>query len=138
MDVMRDAVLDLGRRGKLILFSTHNMEVAERLCSRILIIDHGREVISGALAEIKGRYGTNSAVVEFDGDLDMSRLDSLAANVTRYPRWVEIELACGASPRQLLAALVEQVSIRRFEMTSPSLHRIFVEKLGGREGTDNE
>ncbi len=138
MDVMREAVLEIGRKGTLILFSTHNMEVAERLCSRILIMDHGREVVSGPLAEIKGRYGTNSAVVEFDGDLDVSRLASLAANVSRYPRWVEIELADGATPRQLLSALLEQVSVRRFEMTAPSLHRIFVEKLGGREAADNE
>ncbi len=138
MDVMRDAVLEIGKKGTLILFSTHNMEVAERLCSSILIMDHGREVVSGPLAEIKGRYGTNSAVVEFDGDLDVSRLASLSANVTRYPRWVEVELADGATPRQLLSALLEQVSVRRFEMASPSLHRIFVEKLGGRGGTDNE
>jgi ABC-2 type transport system ATP-binding protein len=138
MDVMRDAVLDLGTRGKTILFSTHNMEVAERLCSRILIMDHGREVVSGSLAEIKGCYGTNTAVVEFDGELDAARLAPLTAAVSRYPRWVEIQLAPGASPRQLLSAVLEQVSVRRFEMVSPSLHRIFVEKLGGREGTDNE
>ena len=47
-DMLREAVLELGRQGKTILFSTHNMEVAERICTRILIIDHGREVLSGA------------------------------------------------------------------------------------------
>ena len=51
-------------------------------------------------------------------------------DVQRYPRWVEIELAAGASPQDLLKALVAQVAVRRFEVVSPSLHKIFVELVG--------
>ena len=76
-DVLREAVLELGSRGKTILFSTHNMEVAERICSRLLVIDHGREVISGSVADIKSRYGHNTVAVEFDGTIDFG---SLAGN----------------------------------------------------------
>jgi ABC-2 type transport system ATP-binding protein len=133
-DTLREAILELGARGKTILFSTHNMEVAERICSRILVIDHGREVVSGSLAEVKGRYGRNSVVAEFDGALDVGGLSRLAADVTRFPRWVEIELADGASPQELLKALVAQVSVRRFEVVSPSLHKIFVSLVGGKGG----
>ncbi len=132
-DVLREAVLELGGRGKTILFSTHNMEVAEKICTRILVVDHGREVISGSLAEIKSRYGHNTAVAEFDGSLETNDLSGLAASVTRYPRWVEIELAEGVAPQELLKALVNRVAVRRFELVSPSLHKIFVE-LVGREG----
>jgi ABC-2 type transport system ATP-binding protein len=137
-DVLREVVLELGNAGKTILFSTHNMEVAEKLCSRILVIDHGREVISGSLAEIKGRYGHNTVVAEFDGDLDPASLASLAADIRRYPRWVEIELAPDATPQQLLKALVDRVSVRRFEVVSPSLHKIFVELVGKGVRTDSE
>jgi ABC-2 type transport system ATP-binding protein len=129
-DVLREAVLELGGQGKTILFSTHNMEVAEKICSRILVIDHGREVISGSLAEIKSRYGHNTVVAEFDGTLDMNALSALVKDVQRYPRWVEIELAAGASPQDLLKVLVGQVAVRRFELVSPSLHKIFVEIVG--------
>jgi ABC-2 type transport system ATP-binding protein len=136
-DTLREFVLDLGRQGKTILFSTHNMEVAEKICSRILVIDHGREVISGSLAAIKSRYGHNTVVAEFDGNIDFDTLAGLVENVTRYPRWVEIELAIGASPQDLLKLLVAQVTLRRFEVVSPSLHRIFVEIVGGK-GSRNE
>ncbi len=134
-DVLREAVLELGKKGKTILFSTHNMEVAEKLCSRILVMDHGREVIAGTLAEVKGRFGKNHVVVEFDGNLDLPAPSRLAAKVTRFPRWVEIEMADGANPQDLLKVIAAQVSVRRWELVSPSLHSIFVEKLGGRAST---
>ena len=130
-DVLREAVLELGSRGTTILFSTHNMEVAEKICSRILVMDHGREVISGSLADIKSRYGHNTVAVEFDGAIDFESLAGLVRNVSRFPRWVEVELLEGASPQALLKALVDQVSVRRFEVVSPSLHRVFVELVGG-------
>jgi ABC-2 type transport system ATP-binding protein len=133
-DVMREAVQELSGKGKTILFSTHNMEVAEKLCSKILIIDHGREVVSGALSDVKGRYGKKSVVVEFDGNIDFDRLSRLIAHVTKFPRWVEIELAEGASAQELLKILAAEVSIQRFEIVAPSLHKIFVDKLGNGKG----
>ncbi len=128
-DVLREIVLELGRKGKTILFSTHNMEVAERLCSRIFVVDHGRELISGRLAEVKASHGHGTVVVEFDGQIDFGSLSALVANVTRYPRWVEIELAPGAAPQDLLKRLVDQVAVTRFEVMAPSLHKIFVEMV---------
>ncbi len=137
-DVLREAILELGSRGTTILFSTHNMEVAERICSRILVIDHGREVISGSLADIKSRFGHNTVVVEFDGDIDFASLSTMVRNVSRFPRWVEMDLVEGASPQTLLKRLVGQVSVRRFEVVSPSLHKIFVELMGGSEKAREE
>ena len=126
---LRTAVLDLGRQGKTILLSTHIMEQAERMCSAILIIDSGREVISGSVDGIKSRFGSNSVVVEFDGDADILQRCSLTADVISYPRWVEAELAQGVSPDELLGYLVGKVSIRRFEVLAPSLHKIFIDHL---------
>jgi len=126
-DVLREAVLELAASGKTILFSTHNMEVAERICSRIIVIDHGREVVSGSVAEVKSRYGRRAVTVEFDGQINFEPLSNLVRSVSRFPRWAEIELAEGASPQALLRILVDQVSVRRFEVVSPSLHKIFVD-----------
>ena len=130
-DVLREAILELGSQGTTIIISTHNMEVADKICSRILVIDHGREVLSGSLSDIKSRYGHNNVAVEFDGAIDFDSLSGLVRNVSRFPRWVEVELLDGASPQALLKCLVDQVSVRRFEVVSPSLHRIFVELVGG-------
>ena len=139
-DLLRETVLEMGRAGKTILFSTHNMEVAERICSRIFLIDHGREVLSGTMDEVKARYGRNAVKVEFDGDLDQAGIAVLAANVIRYPRYVEIELAPGASSQDLLRKLAARVTVRLFEVASPSLHKIFVQLVGRgrREGISNE
>jgi ABC-2 type transport system ATP-binding protein len=108
------------------------MDVAEKICSRILIIDHGKEIVAGSLAEVKSSHGRNMVVAEFDGTIDFSALSGMVADVTRYPRWVEMELAEGASPQELLKRLVGQVAVRRFEVVSPSLHKIFVELVGGK------
>jgi ABC-2 type transport system ATP-binding protein len=131
-DALREAILELAAKGRTILFSTHSMEMAERICSRILVIDHGREVLSGSLAEIKSRYGRNAVVVEFDGDIDFTALAGMVRKLSRFPRWVELELSDGASPDALLRLLADQVSVRRFEVVAPSLHNIFVELIGGR------
>jgi ABC-2 type transport system ATP-binding protein len=129
-DVLREAVLELGSKGTTVLFSTHTMEVAEKICSRLLIIDHGRELVSGSLPDIKSRYGHNTVVVEFDGTIDFSALSGMVMSTARFPRWMELELSEGASPQALLRVLIGQVSVRRFEVVSPSLHRIFVDLVG--------
>ncbi len=137
-DVLREAVLELGQKGKTILFSTHNMETAERLCTRILVIDHGREVISGTLADIKARRGHNTVVAEFDGELAESALAGSAAAVRRFPRWVEIEIAQGATAQDVLKTLVGLVAVKRFELVAPSLHTIFVDAVGRNGHADPE
>ena len=135
-DVLRDAVVDLNRAGKTVLFSTHNMEQAERICHSILVLNKGQEVISGRLADVKERYGKRSVAVEFDGDLAFLDEHPGVAHVIRYPRWAEIDLADGHTADELFAALAGRVSVRRFEVLSPSLHKIFVDQLGGRSADE--
>jgi ABC-2 type transport system ATP-binding protein len=130
-DTLREIILELGRKGTTLLFSTHNMDLAERVCSRILLIDHGREVLSGRLEDVKARFGRNAAVLEYDGDGQF--LESLpeVTHVRRFPRWVELELASDARPETLLRSVAQRLRVRRFELVAPSLHRIFVDQVGG-------
>ena len=128
-EALRKAVLELGKQEKTILLSTHIMEQAERMCSTILIIDSGREVLSGSVEAIKSRFGKNSVIIEFDGDVDILHGCDLIGAVISYPRWVEAELAAGVSADQLLGYLVGKVSIKRFEVVTPSLHKIFIDQL---------
>jgi ABC-2 type transport system ATP-binding protein len=129
-DLLRDTILELGRSGKTILFSTHILDHAERICNDIFIINKGREVISGTMEEIKDRHGTRTVIVEFDGDDAVVDGLPMVKSTIRYPRWIEAELADGADADEMLAALVGKVSIRRFELVSPSLHKIFVDLVG--------
>lgn len=132
-DTLLEAIQELGSRGKTILFSTHIMEQAERICNKILLINKGREVVSGPVTEIKKRYGRNAVQIEFDGDVRFVEELQYVSHVSRYPRWIEAELTEPDSADRLFKDLAGRVSVTRFERVAPSLHRIFVNLVGGRE-----
>jgi ABC-2 type transport system ATP-binding protein len=129
-DLMLEVILELGRAGKTILFSTHVMEQAERICSRILLIDRGREVVSGSIPEVKGKYGKRSVLLEFEGDGDFIARLPCVSRAVAYPSQVEAELADGFQADDLLRAVLGRVSVSRFELMQPSLHKIFVDLVG--------
>lgn len=130
-DLLLGTMLELSAKGKTVLLSTHLMEHAERICSHILLIDRGRGILSGGIAEVKERYGRNSVVVEFDGDIDFVRELPYVTGIVRYPRWVEVELSERGAHRALFEALAGRVSVSRFELVAPSLHRIFMKVVAG-------
>ncbi len=132
-DMLTDAIVDLASRGKNILLSTHNMEIAEKICTQILVINHGHAVLSGSLAEIKAGYGHNTVTVEFDGNIELSTISSMVRHVTRLPRLIEMELIDDSYLQPVLRKLIDQVSIRRFEVLTPSLHKIYVDLVGKAE-----
>ena len=132
VELLREAILKLREAGKTILFSTHVMDQAERLCNRVAIVDRGRLVVSGPLAEIKGRHGRKAVQVEFDGEGGFIAELPHVADVIHYPRYVEVALTPEASPHELLSALAQRLDITRFEVLAPSLHRIFLDRVGGR------
>jgi ABC-2 type transport system ATP-binding protein len=131
-DLLLSSIRELGAQGKTILFSTHIMEQAEKICNKILLINKGREVVSGAIADIKRQHGRNSVQIEFDGDISFIEALPFVANITRYPRWIEAELTEADAADRLFQALSGRVSVTRFERVSPSLHQIFVNLVGER------
>jgi ABC-2 type transport system ATP-binding protein len=137
-DVMLEAILELGRSGKTILFSTHVMEQAEKICSRILLMNRGKEVISGSIQEVKQRYGKQSVFLEFEGDGGFISGLPCVKRAISYPSQVEAELAEGFSTDDLLRSLLGRITISRFELMQPSLHKIFVDLVGtrGKDGKE--
>jgi ABC-2 type transport system ATP-binding protein len=133
--VMRDIVVEVARAGKTVLFSTHIMEQAEKMCDRITIIARGEKVVDGPLAQIKHEFGANHVALTFTrnasaaervlGDRSLvSRSDDAGASA-------EVELAPGADPEVLLRALMAaDVGLSRFEVVEPSLQSIFIAKVG--------
>ena len=136
-DTIREAIVDLKAKGKTILFSTHIMDQAERLCNQIFLINRGQEILSGSLDQVKSRFGDNRVIIEFDGDMSFLKQTHTVSSMIEYPRYIEAKLSEGKSPDDLLQAVVGRVSIRRFEVVSPSLHKIFVEQVGGNGEDDN-
>jgi ABC-2 type transport system ATP-binding protein len=129
-EIFRDLLLEISQAGTTLIFSTHVMESAERLCNQIALIDSGRAVLSGSLASIKKKFGSNTVQMEFDGDVGF--LESVAGveKIHRYERFVEINMAEEADPQRLLEAAVGRLAVRRFEVMEPTLHNIFIDQVG--------
>jgi len=129
MDVMREALVDLRRAGTTIVLSRHQMHTVERLCDRVALINRGEKVLEGTVAEVKARHGKNTVALAFEGD--GSFIESLpgVAKVTDFGQYVEVRLADGQDPQELLRVATERLRLRRFEIVEPSLHDIFVETV---------
>ena len=123
-EALKDAVLDLRKRGTTIVFSTHDMSVAETLCDRIFMIYKGRKVLDGTLDEIQEKYGTDTVVVRISGGAavlaGMEEIESV--NDRGNEQWLQLK----GEPRAFLARLVERTDVQRFEITRPSLQDIFL------------
>jgi ABC-2 type transport system ATP-binding protein len=133
--VMKDVVVEIARAGRTVLFSTHIMEQAEKMCDRIAIIAGGEKVLEGTLAEIKRGFGGRHVALVFTrnggGAAAVLHDRSLVARVDDYGASAEVELANGAESEHLLLALVRAgVGIGRFEIVEPSLQSIFIAQVG--------
>jgi ABC-2 type transport system ATP-binding protein len=133
--VMKDVVVELAREGRTILFSTHIMEQAERMCDRIVIIARGEKIVDGRIADVKREFGGSYVALSFGHDAERAgavlRDRALVAQVDDYGASAEVRLAEGAEPDQLLSRLVNAgVGLLRFEVVEPSLNSIFIAKVG--------
>jgi len=133
---LKDTVVDLRRRGKTVIFSTHLMDNAERLCDSVCIIARGEKVLDGSVSAVKQEHGGNNVALSLaEGDAQLvARVLSdhkLVERVDDSNRFFEISLQKEADPQALLRRLVEAgARVQRFELVQPSLHQIFLEKVG--------
>ena len=133
---LKDTIVDLKARGKTVIFSTHLMDNAERLCDSVCIIAHGDKVLDGPVAQVKADHGTRVVALSVAGEAreQIAHLladRSLVRRADDSNRFYEIELAPGADAQTLLRRVVDTgAPILRFELVQPSLHQIFLEKVG--------
>ena len=123
--LLKEIILELKRQGKAIILSTHMMNEVEVLCDRILMINEGRTVLYGELAEIKSRYRNNSVFLEFDGVL--GEIEGVVGK-NDHGEYVELFLDGETPPQKILEQLASHgVSVNRFEVSTPSLNEIFLQ-----------
>ena len=132
MTLLKDLMLELNADGATIIFSTHIMEQAERLCERICLVNAGKIVLEGDLREIKKSFGRSSVEIEYSGNVDLIRNSRYVESCNDYGQYVEVKLRAPEHYSALLRELVEaSVDITRFELMEPTLHEIFVQSVGG-------
>jgi ABC-2 type transport system ATP-binding protein len=130
-DVFKDILLEMKQKGKAIIFSTHQMDQAERLSDALCLINKGRVVLSGTVRDVKKRYGRNSLHVDFDGDSGFLHTVSGVQTVMLYEHSAEMQLMPGVTPREVIAQINPHLELRKVELLEPSLHSIFLQTVGG-------
>lgn len=124
LDVLREAILEMSRHGTTILFSTHDMEMAEKMCDFIFMIHKGRKVLDGTLATIQSQHGADRVRLKIEGGA-AALLGLAGIEIVRDHGQVQ-ELRCQSDPQELLRQLSSRGRVSLFEIGKPSLHDIFV------------
>ena len=128
---LENILLELRKAGKTILFSTHRMDQVEKLCDEITLVNQGRAVLQGDLRKVKSSYGKSAVQIEYDGDARFLERKDLVQSFHNLGNHVELKLAPGADPQQLLRLAADSARISRFELVEPSLEEIFIDVVNG-------
>ena len=129
-ELLKEVVLELKRAGKTIIFSTHQMEVAERICDDICLLNRAQKVFEGSLREIKRSFGRNSIAVRCEGGDGVLDDPALVSKLVRHADEAEALLAPEADAQMLLRRLLDAGAvIGKFEIVEPSLNDIFIAKV---------
>ncbi len=129
-DILKDVLLELRQQQKAIIFSTHQMDQAERLSDTLCLINKGRVLLSGPLHQVKQRYGRNTLRLEFHGDGSFLQTLPRLRRALVYQNSAELELSDGATAQEIIPQLIPRLDLRKFELVEPSLHSIFLEAVG--------
>jgi len=125
-DVLREEVLALRKRGSTVIFSTHDMSVAEQMCDYIFMIYKGNKVLDGTLDSIQDRYGQDTVRVCVEGNGYDPNSIAGVLRVNDFGRFQELHMSPGADTQHILSQLIKCGHVNHFELIKPSLHDIFV------------
>ena len=127
---IREAILEMRRKGTTVVLSTHDMSTAEAFCDSILMIFKGRKVLDGTLDEIQAEYGNDTIRVSAEaGAQALTGLPGVE-HVRDLGQLQEVRLALGADPQEMLRALIGRTPVKSFTVAKPSLQDIFVRIAG--------
>ncbi len=133
IELMREIIQQMKRDGRTVIFSTHIMEQAERICDFIFLINKGQKILNGTLTEIKAT-GDRGILIDYDGDGDILKTLPGIQRINDSGKQAEIYLQPGVDPQSVLSAIVGSLTIKRFDLREPSLHEIFVRVVGENAG----
>lgn len=129
-EVLKDAVLQLQQDGTTVIFSTHDMAVAEKMCNFIFMIFRGKKVLDGSLIDIQDKYAVDTIRVRLEEDASVLSDVPGIEKINDYGQVQELRMSNGTDSQQLLSAIMGKARVRQFEITKPSLHDIFVRIAG--------
>jgi ABC-2 type transport system ATP-binding protein len=130
-ELLKDIFMELKKQEKALVFSTHMMEQAEKMCDRITLINKGKVVLEGELQEVKRKFGKNTIRIEYDGDGLFLQQLAVVKKALVYENYAEVELQPACQSNELLRYVTDKINVRSFQLLEPSLNSIFIETVGG-------
>jgi ABC-2 type transport system ATP-binding protein len=129
-DILREAVLEIQDKGTTVIFSTHDMDVAEKMCDFIFMIFKGQKVLDGTLEAIQAEYGHDTLRISADGGAVMLKDIEGVERMRDFGKVQELRMKQGADPQKIIASIMSRTRVKQFEVSKPSLHDIFVRIAG--------
>ena len=126
LESLKEAVISLRESGTTVVFSTHDMDMAEKMCDTIFMIFKGKKVLDGTLNSIQSEYAVDLVRVQFDADSEFPALPGISNVVTNGP-FYEFRIDDISQSQQILHLLSQHSPLTHFEIVKPSLHDIFVQ-----------
>ena len=127
--IIRETILSFVNEGKLIILSTHMMDIAERMCSDILLLNKGKEVVSGPLSQLKKNFGANMVELGFEGNIDAIKNLSYVKSIDNYNNYAEIQLNDSIEPYVFLRDVANKMKVNHFRIIEPTLNKIFIDMI---------
>jgi ABC-2 type transport system ATP-binding protein len=136
-DLLKSIIVDMRKAGKTVIFSTHVMHEAEKLCDFILLINKGKVILDDKLVAARSQQSSHVVCVELEGDTNFVKELPGVTGVETEGNRLEITLAERADSQELLRSLMDRARVRAFEVKVPSLHEIFVNLVGRSDAEDS-
>jgi ABC-2 type transport system ATP-binding protein len=131
-NLLKEIILEKKSQGKVILFSTHLMDFAEKMCDHIAMIDHGKIILKGSLRDIKSKYSQQNVSLEYSGDISFLNGHPIIEKISDFGNTTGIRVKSPNDIQVLLKLLVDNnVRVTKFSANEISLHEIFIELAGG-------
>ncbi|MCK4696165.1 MAG: DUF4162 domain-containing protein, partial [Candidatus Cloacimonetes bacterium] len=138
-NLIKEIILEMKKQGTTIIFSTHLMDSAEKLCDEIMLINKGKNILSGKLSDIKKGFGKKNIHLEYDGKDDFLTSSEMIKKFDNFGNYVEVQLKKDTNPQDFLNEIVNSIAIKKFEIVEPSLNDIFIESVSNSKiGDENE
>ena len=125
--LLKEVIQEKRDEGKTILFSTHQMEQVERLCTNICLINNGLIILEGTLADIRQSHSSDAVDVRFTGDLDHEKARSFFSDVDI--KGTSLSGVLSKESTEFLSWINESVHVESFQIHVPNLEQIFIEEV---------
>jgi len=137
-EIIKEEILKLRDKGSTIIFSTHDMSVAEKMCDYIFMIYKGKKVLDGTLTSIQKKFGEDTLRVQTEAGVSSLQDIMGVERVNDFGALQEIKLEKHADSQDVLQAILGKTKVFKFELTSPSLNDIFIRIARPEKTEDHE